>query len=266
MDQQLVAIYRGAALNSTATNIIQVPLIDGTLTGVYIDLADVVDGPAVFNLAIEGVDQFTTELTIADGDSEIDVTGLSISTSKGTVAQLNLTTFPTTSLPAPPFSLILTIDDGVAAATGDVTLTGAQTLTNKKNSLTAAHATDDTYTGTQITGLNAGATIAQWEAVYLGGSSTWLLADANGSGTYPARGLATAAYVNTNAAAILVHGTVRNDAWSWTPGGTIYLSGTAGALTQTAPSTSGDKVQAVGYALTADIIFVDFNSTYLTLT
>jgi len=127
--------------------------------------------------------------------------------------------------------------------------------------------TDNTYNGKTITGLNAGATIAQWEAVYLGGSSTWLLADANGSGTFPARGLATAAYVNTNAATILVEGTVRNDAWNWTPGGTIYLSGTAGALTQTAPSASGDKVQQVGFALTADIAYFNFASgEYLTVT
>ena len=137
---------------------------------------------------------------------------------------------------------------------------------SSKSILNAALNVDDTYTGTAITGLNAGATIAQWEPVYIGGSSTWLLADANGSGTYPARGLATAAYVDTNPAVILTQGTVRNDAWNWTIGGTIYLSGTAGALTQTAPSTSGDKVQAVGYALTADIAYFDFNSTYLTVT
>lgn len=134
-----------------------------------------------------------------------------------------------------------------------------------KTSLTAAHGSDDTWTGTTIAGLNAGATIAQWEPVYLGGSSTWLLADANGSGTYPARGLAVAAYVNTDPAIILVHGTVRNDAWTWTPGGTIYLSATAGALTQTPPATSGDNVQQVGFALTADIAFFDFNSTYVTV-
>jgi hypothetical protein len=135
-----------------------------------------------------------------------------------------------------------------------------------KTSLTAAHGSDDTYTGTTIAGLNAGATIAQWEPVYLGASSTWLLADANGSGTYPARGLAVAAYVNTDPAIILVHGTVRNDDWAWTPGGTIYLSGTAGAITQTPPATSGDKVQQVGFALTADVAFFDFNNTFLTVT
>lgn len=116
-----------------------------------------------------------------------------------------------------------------------------------------------------MTGLNAGATIAQWETVYLGGSSTWLLADANGSGTYPARGLAVAAYSNTDPATILTYGTVRNDAWTWTIAGPIYLSATPGGLTQTAPATSGDQVQVVGYALTADVAFFDFNSTYLTV-
>jgi hypothetical protein len=125
--------------------------------------------------------------------------------------------------------------------------------------------TDDTYSGLAVSGLLAGATIAQWEAVYLDGSSTWQLADANGSGTYPAVGLAVAAYSSTNPAVVVYSGTVRNDAWSWTPGGVIYLSATAGGLTQTAPATSGDKVQQVGRALTADIILLNVNSEYLTV-
>lgn len=146
-----------------------------------------------------------------------------------------------------------------------VGLTATQTLSGKQYAYTAAHGTDDTYEGTTITGLNAGATIAQWELVYLGGSSTWLLADANGSGTYPTCGMAVAAYSSTNPAVILTRGTVRNDAWNWTPGGRLYMSTTAGGLTQTAPSTSGDKVQDVGFALTADIAYVDFNGVYLTV-
>jgi hypothetical protein len=35
-------------------------------------------------------------------------------------------------------------------------------------------------------------------------------------------------------------------------------------LTQTVPATSGALVQAVGFALTADVAFFDFNSVYLT--
>lgn len=143
----------------------------------------------------------------------------------------------------------------------------ADSITSPAIAISATHVTDDTYHGLTLTGLLAGATIAQWEAVYVGGSSTFLLADANGSGTYPARGLAVAAYSSTNPATVLVQGTVRNDAWNWTPGGDIYLSATAGGLTQTAPSTSGDKVQKVGFALTADVAFFNFASgEFLTVT
>ncbi len=146
-------------------------------------------------------------------------------------------------------------------------LAGVENLSNKTIIQTAAHSADNLLTGTVISGLNAGATITQWQAVYLGSSSTWLLADANGSGTYPARGLAVAAYSNTNPATILVQGTVRHDAWSWTPGGTLYLSDTAGDLTQTVPSSSGDKVQQVGFALTATIAYLNFASgEYATVT
>lgn len=126
--------------------------------------------------------------------------------------------------------------------------------------------TDDTYKGITIAGYTAGGTIAQWDAVYLDGSSTWQKADANGSGTYPARGLAVAGYSSTDPAIILTNGIARNDSWSWTVGGTLYLSTTAGGLTQTAPSTSGDKIQQVGFALDADRAYLNFNGEYLTVT
>ena len=92
------------------------------------------------------------------------------------------------------------------------------------------------------------------------------MVDANGSGTFPVRGLATAAYTNGNAAVVLDDGVARNDAWTWTIGGTIYLSATAGGLTQTAPATSADKVNIVGYALTADSMRVKPSVEYLTVT
>lgn len=146
-----------------------------------------------------------------------------------------------------------------------VGLTATQTLTGKQSLVSGALGTDDTWEGQGITGLNAGATIAQWEAIYLDGSSTWQLADANGSGTFPVVGLAVAAYSSTDQAVVVYSGTVRNDAWNWTPGGVIYLSTTAGGLTQTAPNTSGDKVQQVGRALTADVMLVNINNEYLTV-
>lgn len=149
-----------------------------------------------------------------------------------------------------------------------VTLAATQTLSGKIVQLAAVPSTDDTYQGTVITGRNAGATIAQWEAVYLDAStSEWLLADANGSSTYPCRGLAVAAGTDNNALTVIDDGVVRNDAWTWTVGADIYLSGTPGGLTQTAPSTSGDKIQKIGYALSADTMRVNIGQgTYLTVT
>lgn len=124
---------------------------------------------------------------------------------------------------------------------------------------------DQTYQGNVIADITAAATLTQWQAVYMTGSSTWGLADANGAGTYPARGMAVHAAASAAPVGILVRGVVRNTSWSWTPGGTIYLSTTAGGLTQTAPSTSGDRIQAIGYALTSARIYVDFNSSMTTV-
>jgi hypothetical protein len=148
------------------------------------------------------------------------------------------------------------------AGTDYVSPTGTTTLSAKKISLNAGLGTDDTYEGIQITGLNNTGGVTQWDVVYLNSSSQWVLADANGVSTYPARGIATATVATGNATTVLVSGVIRNDAWNWTVGGTIYLSDTAGGLTQTAPSTTGDKVQVIGYALTADIMAVAISADY----
>jgi hypothetical protein len=65
---------------------------------------------------------------------------------------------------------------------------------------------------------------------------------------------------------VIDDGVVRNDAWAWTIGGTIYLSATVGDLTQTAPAVSGDKIQIMGYALSADSMRVKPEPGYLTVT
>ena len=45
-----------------------------------------------------------------------------------------------------------------------------------------------------------------------------------------------------------------NDVWTWTPGSTLYLSGTAGAMTHTLPTTG--YIKPVGYAITdKEILF-----------
>ena len=56
----------------------------------------------------------------------------------------------------------------------------------------------------------------------------------------------------------MYHGVYKYSATqSWTVGGVLYISdATAGALTQTAPTTSGHYVQRVGVAIAADTILI----------
>lgn len=62
---------------------------------------------------------------------------------------------------------------------------------------------------------------------------------------------------------VLLSGFARDDTWAWTVGGSIYNSTTVGALTQTAPSGTGDRVQVCGTATHADRIFFNPDSTWI---
>ncbi len=130
-----------------------------------------------------------------------------------------------------------------------------------------ASLTDDTFRGPSTKQYQAGATVAQWEAVYLDTSSQWQLTDADAAATAGSVLLAIATEAGTanNAMRVALPGTfIRNDAWNWTVGGTIYLSTTGGALTQTQPSGTDDVIRVCGWATTADIIFWNPSPDYLT--
>jgi hypothetical protein len=146
--------------------------------------------------------------------------------------------------------------------TGSAVFATAPSLAGAINALSVP-GTDDTYQGTTVSGINAGATTAQWDAVYLGSGGTWLLADANVADAYPCRGLGVAAGSSGNPLTVIDDGVVRNDAWAWTPGGTVWLSTTAGGLTQTEPVPNSGSlvvVQRIGYALSADVLRVQIGS------
>ena len=53
--------------------------------------------------------------------------------------------------------------------------------------------------------------------------------------------------------------------YSFTPGVPLYIDTTAGAITATKPSGSGDIVRTVGYAVHADMIYFNPSSDYVTL-
>ncbi len=128
--------------------------------------------------------------------------------------------------------------------------------------LNGALGTDDTWSGSSITNVDAGETITQWELVRVHTDGQYHLADCDAAGEFPAVGIASNSAVDNGDINVIEYGVVRNDAWSWTVGGSIYLSATAGGLTQTAPSTSGHAVQRVGFALSADSAYFNFSGEW----
>jgi hypothetical protein len=118
----------------------------------------------------------------------------------------------------------------------------------------ALPASDDTATGLRESG-TAGETVAIGNLLYMKSDGKWWKSDADAASTMPGMRLALESKNADEACKLLVYGAMRNDDWNWTVGGLIYAGTDAGALTQTAPSGSGDQVQVVGVAYHADKMF-----------
>jgi len=115
---------------------------------------------------------------------------------------------------------------------------------------------DHTYSGTTAQML-AGGTIAAFDLVCIHTTTGEVVeADASAIGTARVIGIAPAAISDTATGTILLHGFIRDDTWNWTTGAVLFLSETAGAMTETAPTTDGAFVQAVGIALEPDVVFI----------
>jgi len=134
-------------------------------------------------------------------------------------------------------------------------------------SLDATPDTDHTANGPQTNTLNAGYGSAIMDLVFLGSGGKWLEADADATSTsINLLGMALEAKTDGQAMNVALAGSfVRDDTFNWTPGVPLYVSGTLGAITATKPSGSGDVVRTVGYAVTADVIFFNPSSDYVTL-
>ena len=103
------------------------------------------------------------------------------------------------------------------------------------------------------------------QALHVHTDGTYVLADADDSDLVPCTALA----IDTGAGSgkeVLLQGYINNSSWTWTVGGMIYLSTTAGGLTQTAPSAAGEIVQIVGYAVDTDIMYFNPQLGWVTVT
>ena len=116
---------------------------------------------------------------------------------------------------------------------------------------------DDSVSGTTFTG-QAGENLVWGNVVYLKSDGKFWKADFNATTTTPAVAFCTGTIAADAYGEFLEDGWVRDDsAYDFTFGaqaGTVYL-GESGAITQTAPSGSGDQGQVLGWALEADIFY-----------
>lgn len=131
-----------------------------------------------------------------------------------------------------------------------------------------ANVTSSGIKGTFTNG-NSGS-VSFGDVCYMAADGHLEFADADATATMPALYMALGTIAAAASGEWLIMGISRHDDWAWTVGagtsGLIYVSttGTTGnTLTQTAPSGSGDQVQIVGHAISADVMMFNPDYTYV---
>ncbi|MFW9875101.1 MAG: capsid cement protein [Candidatus Thorarchaeota archaeon] len=107
--------------------------------------------------------------------------------------------------------------------------------------------------------LTAGENLVFGEVCYFKSDGKCWKADSSATSTLPVFVIALESITADSTGEFLLYGFVRDDSWAWTVGGKIYISSTAGSLTQTVPA--GEEVVTVGIATHADRMF--FNPNYV---
>jgi len=204
--------------------------------------------------------------TAADARTNLGLGSLAIQSS------VDLSTDVTGSLGDGNISNALTVDGGTVddtviggttpAASTFTTVTIAED--GKIDFSNTAPGTSGDATGV-IFSFTAGTTLAVGDVVYLGTGGKVLLADADADTTMPALGICTSASTDTNPVDVMIQGIMKLTGWSFTAGDNIFVSTTAGDVTATAPSGTGDTVQKVGVATASDAVYFNFNTTELVL-
>lgn len=113
---------------------------------------------------------------------------------------------------------------------------------------------DASFSGVTTT-MTVGESVTFGDALYIKSDGKLWLGDADAETTTPVIALATGSADADDEIEVLLCGFMRNDSWNWTVGSEIYVSETAGDITQTAPSDTGDVVQIVGIATHADRMY-----------
>jgi len=115
--------------------------------------------------------------------------------------------------------------------------------------------TDATYNGMTFVG-TAGETMIAGHGCYLKSDGKMWRADADSAATMPCMFIATAATAaEAKGVFLAANGRIRYNAWDWSTGAILFMSTTKGLFSSSVPDGTGDQVQAVGIAVSADEIF-----------
>jgi hypothetical protein len=79
----------------------------------------------------------------------------------------------------------------------------------------------------------------------------WWKAKADAYATTPAQRMALASISANASGTLLIEGNVRNDTWALAANKVYLSAATAGAMTTTQPSTTGNQIQTLGTAKTS---------------
>ncbi|MEE9439563.1 MAG: hypothetical protein V3V14_11225 [Saprospiraceae bacterium] len=109
------------------------------------------------------------------------------------------------------------------------------------------------------------ATVAFGDVLIMSSDGHYDGAKADAEGTLPALVMSLETSSGSNKK-VLHSGYVRDNTWAWTPGDLIYVDpNTVGKITSTKPTTAGDFIQVLGYAVTADIMHFNPEKLYAEL-
>jgi hypothetical protein len=115
-----------------------------------------------------------------------------------------------------------------------------------------------TYEGKVITVTVDDASAVFTSTLYCASDFHYERADADSAATMPCRALALESGAGSKK--VLIEGQICHTGWNWTYGD-MYVSIGTGSLTQTRPTGTGDQVQRIGWALSADTVYFRPDST-----
>ena len=112
-----------------------------------------------------------------------------------------------------------------------------------------------------IVTFGSASSIATFSTYYFTSGSAWSITDADAASA--STGLLAMALGGTPSNGMLLRGYVENASWSWSIGGSLYLSTLAGSITQSAPTGTLDIIRIVGYALSSNTIYWCPDNTWI---